>query len=179
MLLMVTGARSSEVLQAEWSEFDLDDAQPAWRVVADRMKGGKPHTYPLDSETVALLRHWRATAPFLSPRWVFPDNTGKNPKSSLQKPWARIKEAANITRGVIHSFRHTFLTRMAESGATAIDIKNTGGHADIATSMKYVHAAENARLRELQDANRKGIREAMKRKPKEAEVVPFPVSNAG
>lgn len=179
MLLMVTGARSSEVLQAEWSEFDLDDAQPAWRVVADRMKGGKPHTYPLDSETVALLRHWRATAPFLSPRWVFPDNTGKNPKSSLQKPWARIKEAANITRGVIHSFRHTFLTRMAESGATAIDVKNTGGHADIATSMKYVHAAENARLRELQDANRKGIREAMKRKPKEAEVVAFPVSNAG
>lgn len=116
------------------------------------MKGGKPHTYTLDPETVELLKHWRSTAPFISPRWVFPDNTGKNPKTSLQKPWARIKQAANITRGVIHSFRHTFLTRLAESGATAIDIRNTGGHADIATSMKYVHAAENVRLREIQDA---------------------------
>lgn len=178
-LLMVTGARSGEVLRAEWSEFDLDDAYPAWRISANRMKGGKPHTYPLDPETVELLKHWRSTAPFISPRWVFPDNTGKNPKTSLQKPWARIKQAANITRGVIHSFRHTFLTRMAESGATAIDIKNTGGHADIATSMKYVHAAENVRLRQIQDANRKAIREAMRAKPKDAEIVPFPAPKAG
>lgn len=81
---------------------------------------------------------------------------------------------ANITRGVLHSFRHTFLTRLAESGASAIDIRNTAGHADIATSMKYVHAAENARLRELQEQNSKGIREAMKKRPVNAEVRQFP-----
>jgi hypothetical protein len=44
--------------------------------------------------------------------------------------------------------------RLAESGTTAIDVRNTGGgHADIATSMKYMHAAENVRLREIQDTN--------------------------
>jgi len=172
-LLMVTGARVGEVLKAEWSEFDLDDTLPAWRIPAARMKGGKPHTYTLDPDTVALIKDWRSSAPFLSPRWLFPDATGANPKSSLQKPWARIKASARVTRGVLHSFRHTFLTRLAESGATAIDIRNTGGHADIATSMKYVHAAENARLRELQDANRQAIRAAMAKPVRDGAVVPM------
>lgn len=172
-LLMVTGARVGEVLKAEWSELDLDDSAPAWRIPAGRMKGGKPHTYTLDPDTVELIKAWRTSAPFVSTRWVFPDAKGTNAKTSLQKPWTRIKTAAKVTRGVLHSFRHTFLTRLAEGGATAIDIRNTGGHADISTSMKYVHAAENARLRDLQDANRRGIREAMTKAPKEAEVVPL------
>jgi len=172
-LMMVTGARHREVLSAEWSEFDLDDSAPTWRLPAQRMKGGKSHTYALDSETVAIIRDWRASAPFLSPRWVFPNIKGTGPKESLQKPWARVKAEANLTRGVLHSFRHTFLTRLAESGASAIDIRNTAGHADIATSMKYVHAAETARLRELQDQNRKAIRDAMKKKPRSAEIVPL------
>lgn len=170
-LLMVTGARVGEVLAAEWSEFDLGDDAPSWRIPAARMKGGKPHTYTLDPDTVALLEEWRRDAPFVSTRWVFPNAKGTGPKDKLQKPWTRIKTAAEVKRGVLHSFRHTFLTRLAEGGATAIDIRNTGGHADIATSMKYVHAAENARLRELQDANRRGIRAAMAKPPKVAEVV--------
>lgn len=170
-LLMVTGARVGEVLRAEWSEFDLDDSAPAWRIPAGRMKGGKPHTYTLDPDTVALIKAWRTSSPFVSARWVFPDAKGTNAKTSLQKPWTRIKKVAQVTRGVLHSFRHTFLTRLAEGGATAIDIRNTGGHADISTSMKYVHAAENARLRELQDENRRGIREAMARTPHLSPVV--------
>lgn len=162
-LLIVSGARVSEVLEAEWSEFDLDDSLPAWRVPAERMKGGKAHTYHLDADTVELLRSWRKDAPFISPTWVFPNVLGTGAKSSLKKPWTRVKKAAKVRRGVLHSFRHTFLTRLAEGGASAIDIKSTAGHADIATSMKYVHAAESQRLRELQEANRRGIREALGR----------------
>jgi len=172
-LLIVTGARVSEVLKAEWSEFDLDDSEPAWRIPASRMKGGKPHTYPLDPDTVALIRDWRTSAPVVSPVWLFPTSTGTGPKTSLQKPWGRIKTAAKVTRGVLHSFRHTFLTRLAESGASAVDIKTAAGHADVATSMKYVHAAETARLRELQESTRRGLRAAMAKPVKTAEVVPL------
>lgn len=173
-LMMVTGARKGEVLGAEWSEFDLDDSEPTWRLPPERAKGGKGHTYHLDDDTVALIKDWRRTAPFTSPRWMFPNIRGTGPKASLKKPWARVKAAARITRGVPHSFRHTFFTRLAEGGASAIDIKQTAGHADIATSMKYVHAAESARLRELQQENRKGIREAMARRaPADAQVIPI------
>jgi len=51
------------------------------------------------------------------------------------------------------------------------DIRQTARHADIATSMKYVHAAETSRLRELQQENRKGIREAMKRRAPGADPI--------
>lgn len=170
-LLMVTGARLSEVLGAEWTEFSLDESAPCWRLPAERAKGGKPHTYHLDAETVALINRWRSEAPFISPRWVFPNVQGTGPKSSLKKPWARVKARAKLTRGVLHSFRHTFFTRLAEAGASAIDIQQTAGHADIATSMKYVHAAESTRLRQLQEENRKSIREAMRKKPSTGTVV--------
>lgn len=163
-LLIVTGARKSEVLGAEWVEFDLTDSTPCWRLPASRSKGGRPHTYYLDSDTVEMIKTWRREAPFISPRWLFPNLTGKGPKPDLKKPWDRLKTAAKLKRGVLHSFRHTYLTRLAESGASAFDIKATAGHADIATSMKYVHAAETARLRELQEQNRKAIREAMRGK---------------
>lgn len=170
-LLIVTGARVSEVLGAEWSEFHLDDATPFWTVPASRAKGGRDHTYSLDEDTATLVRTWRETAPFVSLRWLFSNIKGTGPKSSLRDPWARVKEKAKITRGVLHSFRHTFITRMAEAGASAVDIQKIAGHKDVATSMRYVHAAETARLRELQEANRRSIRKAMNSRRPVATVV--------
>lgn len=93
-LLMLTGARHSEVLEAEWSELHLEDETPAWRIPAARMKNGKNHTYWLDAETAEMLLAWKRNAKVLSPMWVFPNSLGTGPKTSLQKPWARVKEAA-------------------------------------------------------------------------------------
>jgi integrase len=178
-LLIVTGARLSEVLGAEWSELHLEGETPFWTLPPERMKGGRGHIYSLDQDTVDLIRNWRSDAPFISPRWVFPNVKGTGPKSSLRDPWGRVKAAAGLTRGVLHSFRHTYLTRLAESGASAIEIRQVAGHADIATSMKYVHAAENARLRELQARNRQGIREAMRAGQGLGEVVAWPTVREG
>jgi integrase len=52
--LILTGARSQEVLQARWSEIDLDNA--VWTVPAPHMKARKPHRVPLAAEVVGLLR---------------------------------------------------------------------------------------------------------------------------
>jgi integrase len=52
--LILTAARSQEVLKARWSEFDLDAG--VWTVPAERMKARKPHRVPLAAEVVGLLR---------------------------------------------------------------------------------------------------------------------------
>lgn len=44
-LTITTAARTSEVLQAVWAEFDLADA--TWTVPASRMKAGRQHCVPL------------------------------------------------------------------------------------------------------------------------------------
>jgi len=46
--------RPGELRAAEWSEFDLANAE--WRIPGARMKMGEPHIVPLARQAVALLR---------------------------------------------------------------------------------------------------------------------------
>lgn len=52
-LMWLTLARPSEVVEAEWAEFDLDAA--IWRIPAKRMKKRKEHVVPLPTQAVKLL----------------------------------------------------------------------------------------------------------------------------
>ncbi len=51
--LILTATRTSEVLQAQWSEIDLDTA--VWTIPASRMKGKQTHRVPLSDEAMAVL----------------------------------------------------------------------------------------------------------------------------
>lgn len=53
-LMWLTLARPSEVIEAEWSEFDLDAA--IWRIPAERMKKRKEHAIPMPRQALELLR---------------------------------------------------------------------------------------------------------------------------
>lgn len=51
---ILTAARTSEVIEAPWSEFDLEAG--LWSIPAERMKAGRPHVVPLVPAAVAILR---------------------------------------------------------------------------------------------------------------------------
>lgn len=53
--LILTAARTSEVLKAEWSEFDF--AAKLWTVPAKRMKAAEEHRVPLTDRAVEILEH--------------------------------------------------------------------------------------------------------------------------
>ena len=55
-------------------------------------------------------------------------------KAILLRPW------------VLYSFRHTFLTRLGESGCDAWTLARVAGHSSIAISSRYVHPSEDAVL---------------------------------
>jgi len=52
-LVILTAARSGELLGARWSEFDLEAR--TWTVPADRMKAKKPHCVPLSGAALDTL----------------------------------------------------------------------------------------------------------------------------
>ena len=54
ILMWLTLARPSEVIEAQWSELDLDLA--IWRIPAERMKKRIEHVIPLPQQAVSLLR---------------------------------------------------------------------------------------------------------------------------
>ncbi|MCU7931377.1 MAG: integrase arm-type DNA-binding domain-containing protein [Candidatus Thiodiazotropha sp. (ex Codakia rugifera)] len=51
--LILTATRTSEVLQAKWSEIDLEAA--VWTIPAERMKARREHRVPLSDEAMTIL----------------------------------------------------------------------------------------------------------------------------
>jgi len=48
---------------------------------------------------------------------------------------------------VIHSLRHTFLTRFGEAGAHAFTIEKVAGHSSVKISERYIHPTPEGRER--------------------------------
>ncbi|MGQ0658078.1 MAG: hypothetical protein ACT4NU_08305, partial [Chromatiales bacterium] len=62
-LCAFTAARISNVVNAEWREFHLDDEQPVWIIPRAKMKVATrdiDHRVPLCPEIAAELRQWKA-----------------------------------------------------------------------------------------------------------------------
>ena len=60
--------RPGELRQAEWKEFDLENAE--WNIPAERMKMREPHLVPLSRQAVKILRELHAltgNSPYLFP----------------------------------------------------------------------------------------------------------------
>ena len=53
-LMALTFVRTSELIEAKWSEFDLEAAE--WRIPAERMKMKTPHIVPLSTQAVEAMK---------------------------------------------------------------------------------------------------------------------------
>ncbi len=63
--------------------------------------------------------------------------------SSLKKQHAAALKASGVDPFVIYSMRHTCLTRWAESGMDTFTLKKLAGHANVSTTMRYVHMSDS------------------------------------
>ncbi len=100
-LCILTATRTSEVLEAEWSEFDLE--KKVWTIPAKRMKAGQEHRIPLTDRALDILK----SLPKLdhNPN-VFPGHAKSKPLSSMAMTMQlRRMKRENIT---VHGFRSTF-----------------------------------------------------------------------
>ena len=76
--LILTEARTSEVLGARWDEIDLENA--IWTVPASRIKAAKEHRVPLSDPAMRILKHM---AEVRQDDLVFPSPTKGKPLSSM------------------------------------------------------------------------------------------------
>ena len=107
--LILTAARTGEVIGAEWEEFDLE--QKAWTVPASRMKAQREHRVPLAPRAVKLLEKLREMIP--SGNYVFPGGRPGKPLSNM----AMLALLKRMGRSDLtaHGFRSTFRDWAAES----------------------------------------------------------------
>ncbi len=108
--LVLTAARTSEVIGATWPEIDIDNA--VWTVPADRIKAGREHRVPLSAPAMALLRRLYETR---AGDHVFPGGKSGRPLSNN----AILALLERMGRGDVtaHGFRSTFRDWAAERTA--------------------------------------------------------------
>lgn len=125
-LLVVTMVRKSELIESEWSEFDLDKG--IWRIPAERMKKDREHWVFLSVQAVSMLRELRTLSH--SERFVFPMRRGYEDrpiaKSTLNQA-VRAMES-NVLHFVIHDFRRTASTHLHEMGHSSDAIEKALAH---------------------------------------------------
>ena len=60
--------------------------------------------------------------------------------TSLDHLHTKVRDTLQFPKDcVIHSLRHTFLTRFGEAGADAFTIKKVAGHSSVTISERYIH----------------------------------------
>lgn len=82
---------------------------------------------------------------FPDSEWVFPGSKGNHfgSKSLDNIHTALRKEHKLPAEFVLYSCRHTFGTRLAQSGANAYEIKKAMGHSSVKVSERYIHPSSD------------------------------------
>jgi integrase len=105
--------RPGELRMAEWSEFDLEQAE--WRIDAARMKMGELHVVPLSTQVVKLLRQLRPITG--DGRYLFPSLRSPNRPISNNTINAALRRLGySKDEMTAHGFRSTASTLLNEQG---------------------------------------------------------------
>jgi site-specific recombinase XerD len=142
------GLRLDEARHLEVSDIDSQRMM----IHVHRGKGAKDRYVALPQATLKLLRRYWLT--HRHPRLLFPalGRSGRGAKqsqtpmakSSVQGAFRRAKfEAAIGKKGVaIHTLRHSYATHLLEAGVNLRTIQRYMGHAQLETTMLYLHLTQ-------------------------------------
>jgi integrase len=140
-LLIETGLRLGEALALKWTDIELDAANGkklGYLFVREgKSKNARRHVSLTPRAQVMLIN------PSLESKseYVFANYAG-NPYlvTFVDHLHKKLRDDLQLSNDcVIHSFRHTFLTRFGEAGADAFTIKKVAGHSSVTISERYIH----------------------------------------
>lgn len=138
-LIYSAGLRGQEVINLKISDIDFERRSIHIR----QSKYKKDRIVPLaESMALGLKKYLKAENPHI---WLF---NGKEPDGRYSVrglAWVMREnlKKTSITKDVnLHSLRHAYATHLLEQGLNIVTLKELLGHADITTTMIYLHVAQ-------------------------------------
>jgi integrase len=146
-MLILTGCRKREVLDAKWADFDFE--RRLWRIPTTKL--GKPRHVPLSDGALSILTNM--------PRvkecpWVFANPKTKKPFVSIFSAWDTARRKAGLADVRIHDLRHSFASLLINSGRSLYEVQKLLGHTQIKTTQRYAHLAPETLLEATNAATR-------------------------
>jgi integrase len=149
-MLLLTGARRGETLQARWDDIDL--VTGTWTKPAATTKRPTEHRVPLSEATRRLLLDLRERVPAESV-WVFPAAGGDGHRRDVKDSWAAVCRAADINGARLHDLRHTYASVLASAGLSLPIIGSLLGHTSPSTTARYAHLLDDPLRRATEQAS--------------------------
>ncbi len=137
LLLLLTGARKREILNARWENVHLDMNL----LIVPLSKSNKARHIALSGEAVEIFR----TIPRQgdSP-WVFPGLKPNKPLSDVFQFWKKLRKRLGFEHVRIHDLRHTYASLLVNRGHSLYEVQRLLGHSDPRTTMRYAHLGQSS-----------------------------------
>jgi integrase len=131
LLLMLTGARLREILDAKWEHVDLERGM----IFLPDSKTGRKPIY-LSAAAAEIL----STLPrFDSNPYVIPGGKTGQPRADLKRPWDAICAVAGLEGVRLHDLRHSFASVGVGASLGLPIIGKLLGHGQPSTTQRYAH----------------------------------------
>lgn len=138
-MLLLSGARKREVLDATWDQFDL--ATRRWRIPIS--KSGKARHVPMSEMLVAVV----AALPRIDGcPYLVPDPRTLRPFKNIHYDWARVRAHAGLADVRMHDLRHSFASFLVNSGRSIYEVQKILGHSQLRTTERYAHLSNRTLL---------------------------------
>jgi integrase len=141
-LILEAGIRPGEAVSLRWSDVYLQPAVHAKLGYIAVRKGKSPKAKRNLSLTARAAEMLKARKAGAKSALVFPGDSldAAILGTSLDHQHDAVRTALKLPKDfVIHSLRHTMLTRLGEAGADAFTIMRIAGHSSVTVSQRYVH----------------------------------------
>ncbi len=153
-LLILTGSRYSEVMNATWDQFDLEKG--VWTKPAQTTKQKRMVHLPLATQAIDVLRTMQKDTQRLKdaqtkteqlkaithPDYLFPGNNPTKPFSGMRRYWYTMRQQAGFPDVRIHDLRHTHASHLVCSGMSLAIVGKLLGHSRSVTTERYAHLSD-------------------------------------
>lgn len=142
-LLLLTGARLRELLEARWENVDV--ARRSWFIPTS--KTGKSRYVPLSTPALAIIE---ALPRFKGCPWLVPNPDTRQPFVSIKHSWQHAIKEADLPGLRLHDLRHSAASNMVNSGVDLFAVGKVLGHASYQSSQRYSHLANDTLLKAVE-----------------------------
>jgi integrase len=147
-VLLDTGIRPEECHHLRWECLNWHAGRHGTVMVMRGKTKAARRVLPMTPRVRLVLElRWEAAGKPVE-GWLWPANTasGHMQHDTLRVQHKNALRDSKVRPFVIYSFRHTFLTRLGESGCDVWTLARIAGHSNISISQRYVHPSEDAVL---------------------------------
>ncbi|HKD86186.1 MAG TPA: tyrosine-type recombinase/integrase, partial [Terriglobales bacterium] len=151
VVLFDTGMRPEECHCLRWEHITWESGRNGVVLVAKGKTKAARRILPMSSRVRPVLEMRWKLAGEPGEGWVWPAETkdGHINHDSLKLQHKKALKLAKVRPFEVYCIRHTFLTRLGESGCDVWTLARVAGHTNISISQRYVHPSEDAVLNAL------------------------------